>query len=175
MSRPFDELRSLADKLERELIYLASGYVSAEFATSENPEQAVLDEPYLLFIDGRIAEPAHLVPILEKVMPTGRPLALVVTDDVGEQVLEMLIVNNRHGGLRSVVIDAPGNGAVRAAQLRETAAATGGQVLDGVAALEAATLEQLGQARRVVVDFYETTIIRPRPTSSIEAATEPIV
>ncbi|WP_329056151.1 chaperonin GroEL [Amycolatopsis sp. NBC_01488] len=136
------------------------GYLSAHFVTDTDRMDAVLDEPYLLFTSAKIASVKDLVPLLEKVMETGKPL-LVVADDVETEALATLILNKLKGTFKSVAVKAPGFGDRRKAMLQDLAVLTGGQVVseDVGLKLENADLSLLGKARKVVVTKEETTIV----------------
>jgi len=136
------------------------GYISPYFITDAERLEAVLDDPYLLIVDGRIASLDDLLPILEKVMRAGKPLA-IVAEDVEGQALSTLVVNNIRGTFVSVAVKAPGFGDRRKAMLADLAVLTGGQVVSAAAGmtLENAGLDVLGRARRVVVGQDETTVV----------------
>jgi len=122
--------------------------------------EAVLDDPYLLIVDGRISNLNDLLPILEKVMQTGKALA-IVAEDVEGQALATLLINTLRGTLKSVAVKAPGFGDRRKAMLADLAVLTGGQVVSEAVGitLDTVGLDILGQARRVVVTKDETTIV----------------
>jgi len=136
------------------------GYISPYFVTDTERMEAVLDDPYLLIVDGRISNLNDLLPILEKVMQAGRSLA-IVADDVEGQALTTLVVNDIRGTLTSVAVKAPGFGDRRKAMLADLAVLTGGQVVSDTAGitLDNAQLDMLGRARRIVVTKDETTIV----------------
>jgi chaperonin GroEL len=136
------------------------GYISPYFITDPERLEAVLDDPYLLIVEGRTAHLDDLLPILEKVMRTGKPLAIVAEDVEGE-ALATLIVNNVRGTLRSVAVKAPGFGDRRKALLADLAVLTGAQVVSetlGIT-LDNAGLDVLGRARRVVVTAGECVVV----------------
>jgi chaperonin GroEL len=136
------------------------GYISPYFITDSERMEAVLDDPYLLIVDNRISNLNDLLPILEKVMQAGKPLA-IVAEDVEGQALATLVVNNLRGTFTSVAVKAPGFGDRRNALLADLAVLTGGQVVSETVGitLDNAGLEVLGRARRVVVTKDETTIV----------------
>jgi chaperonin GroEL len=139
---------------------LDKGYLSPYFATDTGAMGAVLDDPYLLIADHRISNLVDLLPVLEKVMHTGKPLAIVAEDVEGE-VLATLIVNKLHGTLTSLAVKAPGFGDRRKAMLADLAILTGGQVISTEVGLKLDNigLDMLGRARRIVATANETTII----------------
>ncbi|MDZ7679374.1 MAG: chaperonin GroEL [Acidimicrobiales bacterium] len=136
------------------------GYISPYFATDPDRMEAVLDDPYLLFVSGKISNIRDMVPVLEKVMEGGKPL-LVIADDVEGEALATLVVNKIRGTFTSVSVKAPGFGDRRKAMLADMAVLTGGQVISEEVGLklENTTLDLLGSARKVVVTKDETTII----------------
>jgi chaperonin GroEL len=136
------------------------GYISPYFMTDTERMETVLDDPYLLIVDSRISNLNDLLPILEKVMQSGRSLA-IVAEDVEGQALATLIVNKIRGTFQSVAVKAPGFGDRRKAMLADLAILTGGQVVSATAGitLDGAGLDMLGRARRVVVTGDETTIV----------------
>ena len=136
------------------------GYISPYFVTDQDRQEAVLDEPYILYVGSKISAVRDVVPVLEKVMQSGKPL-VIIAEDVEGEALATLVVNKIRGTFRSVSIKAPGFGDRRKAMLQDMAILTGGQVVteDVGLKLENVTLDLLGQARRVVVTKDETTII----------------
>jgi chaperonin GroEL len=136
------------------------GYISPYFITDSERMEAVLDDPYLLIVDTRISNLNDLLPILEKVIQAGKPLAIFAEDVEGE-ALTTLVVNMIRGTIRSVAVKAPGFGDRRKALLADLAILTGGQVVSETAGitLENAGLDLLGRARTVVVTKDETTIV----------------
>lgn len=137
------------------------GYISAYFATDMERQEAVLEDPYILFVSGKISNVKDLVPVLEKVMQSGKPL-LIIAEDVEGEALSTLVVNKIRGTFKSVAVKAPGFGDRRKAQLQDMAILTGGQVISEEVglSLETADLPLLGQARKVVVTKDETTIVQ---------------
>ena len=136
------------------------GYISPYFITDVERLEAVLEDPYLLIVDGRISNLDDLLPILEKVMQAGKPL-VIVAEDVEGQALATLVVNNVRGTFTSVAVKAPGFGDRRMATLADLAVLTGGQVVSETVGitLDNAGLDLLGRARKVVVTMDETTVV----------------
>jgi chaperonin GroEL len=136
------------------------GYISAYFVTDTDRMEAVLDDPYILIVEGKIGSVKDLLPLLEKVMQSGKPLAIIAEDVEGE-ALSTLVVNKIRGTFKSVAVKAPGFGDRRKAMLQDIAILTGGQVISETVGLklETAGLELLGRARKVVVSKDETTVI----------------
>ncbi len=136
------------------------GYISPYFVTDPDRMEAVLEEPYVLFVGSKISAVRDLVPALEKVMQTTRPL-VVISEDVEGEALATLVVNKIRGTFTSVAIKAPGFGDRRKAMLQDMAILTGGQVVSEEVGLkvDGVTLDMLGQARKIVVSKDETTIV----------------
>jgi len=136
------------------------GYLSPYFVTDPERQEAVLDDAYLLFNQGKITAVADLVPLLEKVMQGGKPL-VIISEDVEGEALATLVVNKIRGTFSSVSIKAPGFGERRKAMLQDMAILTGGQVISEEVGLklENVTLDLLGTARKVVITKDNTTII----------------
>ncbi|MBI1758613.1 MAG: chaperonin GroEL [Actinobacteria bacterium] len=136
------------------------GYISPYFATDTERMESVLDDPYILVTNSKISSVKDLLPLLEKVMQAGKPLAIIAEDVEGE-ALATLVVNKIRGTFKSVAVKAPGFGDRRKAMLGDMAILTGGQVIseDLGLKLETATLDLLGRARKVVVTKDETTIV----------------
>ncbi len=136
------------------------GYLSPYFVTDPEKMEAVLDDPYILIHDKKISAMKELLPILEKVAQTGKPL-LLIAEDVEGEALATLVVNKLRGTLKVVAVKAPGFGDRRKEMLRDVAVLTGGQVISEEVGfkLENATLSDLGRAKRVVVDKDNTTIV----------------
>ncbi|MEU0965150.1 chaperonin GroEL [Streptomyces sp. NPDC005917] len=136
------------------------GYISAYFATDMERMEAVLDDPYILIANSKISSVKDLLPLLEKVMQSGKPL-LIIAEDVEGEALSTLVVNKIRGTFKSVAVKAPGFGDRRKAMLNDIAILTGGEVISEEVGLklENATLDLLGRARKVVVTKDETTIV----------------
>ncbi|GAA2621772.1 chaperonin GroEL [Dactylosporangium fulvum] len=136
------------------------GYISPYFVTDTDRMEAVLDDPYILIVESKIAAVKDLLPVLEKVMQSGKPLA-IIAEDVEAEALATLVVNKIRGTFRSVAVKAPGFGDRRKAMLTDIAILTGGQVISETVGLklENADLSLLGRARKVVVTKDETTIV----------------
>ncbi|HEY9506425.1 MAG TPA: chaperonin GroEL [Gemmatimonadales bacterium] len=136
------------------------GYLSPYFVTDPEKMEAVLDDPYILIHDKKISAMKELLPVLEKVAQSGRPL-LIIAEDVEGEALATLVVNKLRGTLKVASVKAPGFGDRRKEMLRDIAVLTGGQVISEEVGfkLENATLNDLGRAKRVVVDKDNTTIV----------------
>ncbi|MEU4191114.1 chaperonin GroEL [Kribbella sp. NPDC026611] len=136
------------------------GYISPYFVTDTERMEAVLDDPYILVVNSKISSIKDLVPVLEKVMQTGKPLAIIAEDIEGE-ALATLVVNKIKGTFKAVAVKAPGFGDRRKAMLVDIAVLTGGEVISEEVGLKLDTvdLELLGQARKIVVTKDETTIV----------------
>jgi len=136
------------------------GYISPYFVTDTDRMEASLDNPYIILVSGKITSVRDLVPVLEKVMQTGKPLVIIAEDIEGE-ALATLVVNKIRGTFNAVAVKAPGFGDRRKAMLQDMAVLTGGQVIteDIGLKVENTTLDLLGSARKVVVSKDETTII----------------
>ena len=136
------------------------GYISAYFATDLERMEAVLEDPYILIANSKVSTVKDLLPLLEKVMQSGKPL-LIIAEDVDGEALSTLVVNKIKGTFKSVAVKAPGFGDRRKAMLQDIAILTGGQVISEEVGLklESAGIELLGQARKVVITKDETTIV----------------
>ncbi len=136
------------------------GYLSPYMVTDPERQEAVLDDPYILFVNGKIGSVQDLLPVLEKVMQSAKPL-VIVAEDVEGEALATLVVNKIRGTFSSVAVKAPGFGERRKAMLADMAILTGGQVISEEIGLklENTTLDLLGHARKVVVNKDDTTII----------------
>ncbi|MGA5149235.1 chaperonin GroEL [Streptomyces griseoincarnatus] len=136
------------------------GYISAYFATDMERMEAVLDDPYILIANSKISNVKDLLPLLEKVMQSGKPL-LIIAEDVEGEALSTLVVNKIRGTFKSVAVKAPGFGDRRKAMLGDIAILTGGEVISEEVGLklENATIDLLGKARKVVITKDETTIV----------------
>src|SRR5262245_65793555 len=136
------------------------GYISPYFVTDPERMEASLDNPYILLVGSKITAVRDLVPVLEKVMQSGKHLVIIAEDSEGE-ALATLVVNKIRGTFKSVAVKAPGFGDRRKAMLQDMAILTGGQVISEEVGLklENVTLDLLGQARKIVVTKDETTLI----------------
>ena len=136
------------------------GYISPYFVTDPERMEAVLEDPYMLFVGSKISAVRDLLPVLEKVMQGGRPLG-VISEDVEGEALATLVVNKIRGTFKSVAIKAPGFGERRKAMLQDMAILTGGQVVTEEVGLklENVGIDLLGRARKVVVTKDETTLV----------------
>ena len=136
------------------------GFISPYFVTDADRQEAVLEDTYVLLVESKISNVKDLLPLLEKVMQSGKPLA-IIAEDVEAEALATLVVNRIRGTFKSVAVKAPGFGDRRKAMLQDMAILTGGTVISETVGLklENATLEDLGQARKVVVTKDETTIV----------------
>ncbi len=136
------------------------GYLSPYFVTDQDRQEAVLDDPYILFVNSKISSVQDLLPVLEKVMQAGKQL-VIVAEDVEGEALATLVVNKIRGTFHSVAMKAPGFGERRKAMLADMAILTGGQVVSEEVGLKLdnVTLDLLGRARKVVVTKDNTTII----------------
>jgi chaperonin GroEL len=136
------------------------GYLSPYFVTDPEKMEAVLDDAYLLIHDKKISAMKELLPVLEKVAQSGRPL-LIIAEDVEGEALATLVVNKLRGTLKVAGVKAPGFGDRRKEMLRDIAVLTGGQVISEEVGfkLENATLNDLGRAKRVVIDKDNTTVV----------------
>jgi chaperonin GroEL len=136
------------------------GYISPYFVTDQDRMESVLDDAYILFSANKISALSELLPLLEKVSQAGKPL-LIIAEDVEGEALSTLVVNRMRGVFTSAAVKAPGFGDRRKAMLQDMAILTGGTVISAEIGmkLEAATLEDLGRARRIVITKDATTIV----------------
>ena len=136
------------------------GYISPYFVTDADRQEAVLEDSYVLLVESKISNVKDLLPLLEKVMQSGKPLT-IIAEDVEAEALATLVVNRLRGTFKSVAVKAPGFGDRRKAMLQDMAILTGGTVISETVGLklENTTLEDLGSARKVVVTKGETTLI----------------
>lgn len=171
-----EEGRSTTTELEvTEGMRFDRGYVSPYFVTDPERMEAVLEEPHILITDRKITMVQDLVPILEQIARTGKPL-LIIADDIEKEALATLVVNHLRGVLRVAAVKAPGFGAQRKAMLEDIAALTGGQVIseDTGLKLENVRLEMLGIARRAIVTKDDTTIVAEGNEEAVKARIEQI-
>jgi chaperonin GroEL len=136
------------------------GYISPYFATDMERMEASLEDPYILLVAGKITSIRDLVPVLEKVMQSGRAL-VIIAEDVEGEALATLVVNKIRGTFKSVAVKAPGFGERRKAMLQDMAVLTGGTVISEEVGLklENTTLDLLGRARKIVITKDETTVV----------------
>ncbi|MGE3326739.1 MAG: chaperonin GroEL, partial [Acidimicrobiia bacterium] len=136
------------------------GYISPYFVTDPERMEASLDDPYILLVSSKITNVRDALPVLEKVMQTGKPLVIIAEDIEGE-ALATLVVNKIRGTFKSVAVKAPGFGDRRKAMLQDMAILTGGQVISEEVGLklDGVTLELLGRAKKVIITKDETTIV----------------
>jgi chaperonin GroEL len=136
------------------------GYISAYFVTDTDRMETVMEDPYILIANSKISNIKDLVPILEKVMQTGKPL-VIIAEDVEGEALSTLVVNKIRGTFKSVAVKAPGFGDRRKAMLQDIAILTGATVVSEEVGLklDQTTVELLGSARKVVISKEETTIV----------------
>jgi chaperonin GroEL len=156
-----EEAKSLDTELEVvEGMQFDRGYISPYFVTDPKKMVAELEEPYILIFEKQLSTLQSLLPVLEKVVLSGRPL-LIIAEDVQGEVLATLVVNRLRGGLRVAAVKAPGFGDRRKAMLEDIAVLSGGQVIseDLGIKLENITLDMLGRARLVRIDREHTTIV----------------
>ena len=136
------------------------GYLSPYFVTDPDRQEAVLEDPFILLVNGKVSTVQTVLPVLEKVIQAARPL-LIIAEDVEGEALATLVVNKIRGTFASVAVKAPGFGDRRKAMLQDMAILTGGQVIAEEVGLklENTTLDLLGRARKVIVTKDETTIV----------------
>jgi len=143
------------------------GFLSPYFVTDPERQEAVLDDPYILFVNGKVTSVQDLLPVLEKVMQSGKQL-LIVAEDVEGEALATLVVNKIRGTFASSAVKAPGFGERRKAMLQDMAILTGGQVVSEEVGLklDSVTLDLLGTARKVVITKDDTTIVEGAGSSA---------
>src|ERR687885_2110735 len=154
-----EEGKSMTTELEiTEGMRFDKGYISPYFVTDTERMEAILEEPFILLTDKKITLVQDLVPVLEQVARSGRPL-LIIAEDIEKEALATLVVNKLRGVLNVTAVKAPGFGDRRKAMLEDIAVLTGGQVISEEVGLklENATLDLLGQARKVMITKDETT------------------
>jgi chaperonin GroEL len=144
------------------------GYISPYFITDSGRMEAAIDEPYLLITDKKISAITDIVPVLEKLVQTGKKELVIIAEDVDGEALATLVVNKLRGILNVLAVKAPGFGDRRKEMLRDIAVLTGGSVISEEVGkkLDATTLNDLGQARRVVATKDDTTIVEGRGQQS---------
>ncbi|HET9543805.1 MAG TPA: chaperonin GroEL, partial [Acidimicrobiales bacterium] len=156
-----DESQTFGMELEfTEGMQFDKGYISPYFVTDQERMEAVLEDPYILIANSKISSAQQLLPVLEKVVQSGKAL-IVVAEDVDGEALATLVVNKIRGTFKSAAVKAPGFGDRRKAMLADIATLTGGQVISEEVGLklENATLDLLGRARRLTVTKDDTTIV----------------
>jgi chaperonin GroEL len=143
------------------------GFLSPYFVTDPERQEAVLDEPYVLLNQGKISSVSDLLPVLEKVMQSGKPL-LIIAEDIEGEALATLVVNKIRGTFNSVAVKAPAFGERRKAMLQDMAILTGGQVVAEEVGLklDQADLSLMGSARKIVVTKDDTTIVEGAGSSA---------
>jgi chaperonin GroEL len=156
-----EEAKSLDTKLDVvEGMQFDRGYLSPYFVTDAEKMRAVMEEPYILLHEKKLSNLQDMLPILEKVVQSGRPL-LIIAEDIEGEALATLVVNRLRGGLKVAAVKAPGFGDRRKAMLEDIAILTKGTVISeevGIS-LDAVTLEMLGSAKRIEITKDETTIV----------------
>ena len=147
------------------------GYLSPYFVTDPDRQEGVLEDPNILIVDSKISAVHDLVPVLEKVMQTGKPL-LIIAEDVEGEALATLVVNKIRGTFQSIAVKSPAYGQRRKEMLADIAVMTGGQVVAEEVGLklESATLDVMGHARRIVVTKDDTTIVEGAGSKDAVAA-----
>jgi chaperonin GroEL len=171
-----EEGKSMVTELEiTEGMRFDKGYISPYFATDTERMEAVLDEPYILITDKKITLVQDLVPVLEQVARSGRPL-LILAEDIEKEALATLVVNRLRGVLNVAAVKAPGFGDRRKSMLEDIAVLTGGQVIteDAGLKLDAVKLEQLGKARRLTITKDSTTIVAEGNEAEVKTRCEQI-
>ena len=171
-----EEGKSMTTELEvTEGMRFDKGYISPYFATDTERMEAALDEPYILLTDKKIGLVQDLVPVLEQIARTGKPL-LIIAEDIEKEALATLVVNRLRGVLNVAAVKAPGFGDRRKAMLEDMAVLTNGQLIteDAGLKLENAKLEMLGKARRVTINKDTTTIVAEGNETAVKARCEQI-
>ncbi len=171
-----EEGKSMTTELEvTEGMRFDKGYISPYFATDTERMEAVLDEPYILLTDKKIGLVQDLVPVLEQVAKTGKPL-LIIAEDIEKEALATLVVNRLRGVLNVAAVKAPGFGDRRKAMLEDMAVLTNGQLIteDAGLKLENATLDMLGTSRRVTINKDTSTIVAEGNEVAVNARCEQI-
>ena len=171
-----EEGKSMTTELEvTEGMRFDKGYISPYFATDTERMEAVLDEPYILLTDKKIGLVQDLVPVLEQIARTGKPL-LIIAEDIEKEALATLVVNRLRGVLNVAAVKAPGFGDRRKAMLEDMAVLTNGQLIteDAGLKLENAKIEMLGTARRVTINKDSTTVVAEGNDGAVKARCEQI-
>jgi len=171
-----EEGKSMTTELEvTEGMRFDKGYISPYFATDTERMEAVLDDPYILLTDKKIGLVQDLVPVLEQIARTGKPL-LIIAEDIEKEALATLVVNRLRGVLNVAAVKAPGFGDRRKAMLEDIAVLTNGQLIteDAGLKLENAKIEMLGTARRITITKDTTTIVAEGNEAAVKARCEQI-
>jgi chaperonin GroEL len=171
-----EEGKSMTTELEiTEGMRFDKGYISPYFATDAERMETVFDEPYILLTDKKIALVQDLVPVLEQVARSGRPL-VIIAEDIEKEALATLVVNRLRGVLNVAAVKAPGFGDRRKAMLEDIAVLTGGQMIteDAGLKLDTTKLESLGKARRITITKDSTTIVAEGNEAAVKARCEQI-
>jgi chaperonin GroEL len=171
-----EEGKSMNTELEiTEGMRFDKGYISPYFATDTERMEAILDEPYILITDKKITLVQDLVPILEQVARSGRPL-VIIAEDIEKEALATLVVNRLRGVLNVAAVKAPGFGDRRKSMLEDIAVLTGGQVIteDAGLKLDATKLEMLGKARRITITKDSSTIVAEGNEKDVKSRCEQI-
>ncbi|MBE9248562.1 chaperonin GroEL [Dolichospermum sp. LEGE 00240] len=171
-----EEGKSMTTELEiTEGMRFDKGYISPYFATDAERMETVFDEPFILLTDKKIALVQDLVPVLEQVARSGRPL-VIIAEDIEKEALATLVVNRLRGVLNVAAVKAPGFGDRRKAMLEDIAVLTGGQLIteDAGLKLDTTKLESLGKARRITITKDSTTIVAEGNEASVKARCEQI-
>ncbi|MBM0742973.1 chaperonin GroEL [Phormidium sp. CLA17] len=171
-----EEGKSMVTELEvTEGMRFDKGYISPYFATDMERMEAVMEEPFILLTDKKIALVQDLVPVLEQVARSGRPL-VIIAEDIEKEALATLVVNRLRGVLNVAAVKAPGFGDRRKSMLEDIAVLTGGQVIteDAGLKLDAVKLDSLGKARRITITKDNTTIVAEGNDGAVKARVEQI-
>ena len=171
-----EEGKSMTTELEiTEGMRFDKGYISPYFATDAERMETVFDEPFILLTDKKIALVQDLVPVLEQVARSGRPL-VIIAEDIEKEALATLVVNRLRGVLNVAAVKAPGFGDRRKAMLEDIAVLTGGQLVteDAGLKLDTTKLESLGKARRITITKDSTTIVAEGNEAGVKARVEQI-
>ena len=171
-----EEGKSMTTELEiTEGMRFEKGYISPYFATDTERMEAILEEPFVLLTDKKITLVQDLVPVLEQVARSGKPL-MIIAEDIEKEALATLVVNRLRGVLNVAAVKAPGFGDRRKAMLEDIAVLTGGQVIteDAGLKLESAKIDMMGKARRITIAKDSTTIVAEGNESGVQARCEQI-